>query len=135
MAIYGVVALLYPIALMGYHVFLMARGETTREYINSHKFVENERYRAFTQGSWLKNWAVVLCRPRPPTYYQFKNRYETGDQRLGEEKMTKGKRREQEEASQGMEMQSVRPAGSAGFQGPVGLRNQSAGGSERSGVV
>lgn len=121
MAIYGVVALLYPVALMGYHIFLMARGETTREYIYSHKFVKNERYRAFTQGSWLKNWVVVLCRPRPPTYYQFKNRYERGDQRLGERR---DRRKRADSASQGMEMemQDVRPA--RDFQGPATMQNE-----------
>ncbi|KAL2874651.1 Eukaryotic peptide chain release factor GTP-binding subunit [Colletotrichum sp. CLE4] len=115
MVIYGFIAFLYPAALMGYHIFLMARGETTREYINSHKFIKAERFRAFTQGSMLKNWIVVLCRPRPPTYYQFKKRYSGGDQRLGA-------LRDQKVDVQGMEMQNVRP--STGFQGPVSLRNE-----------
>ncbi|KAL0937423.1 palmitoyltransferase erf2 [Colletotrichum truncatum] len=116
MAIYGFISFLYPAALMGYHIFLMARGETTREYINSHKFIKKERFRAFTQGSILKNWIVVLCRPRTPTYYQFKKRYQGGDQRLGTF-------RDQPKSDvQGMEMQNVKP--SAGFQGPVSLRNE-----------
>jgi palmitoyltransferase ZDHHC9/14/18 len=87
LAIYGFIAALYPAALMGYHIFLMARGETTREYLNSHKFLKNERYRAFTQGSWCTNWFVVLCRARTPSYYKFKSPYVAGDQRLasGEE--------------------------------------------------
>ncbi|WYZ39372.1 hypothetical protein EsH8_III_001286 [Colletotrichum jinshuiense] len=116
MVIYGFIAFLYPAALMGYHIFLMARGETTREYINSHKFIKKERFRAFTQGSVLKNWTVVLCRPRPPTYYQFKKRYDAGDQRLG------ALRDQPKNDAQGMEMQNVRP--STGFQGPVSLRNE-----------
>jgi palmitoyltransferase ZDHHC9/14/18 len=37
----GLVGFVYPSALMGYHVFLMARGETTREFINSHKFAKH----------------------------------------------------------------------------------------------
>ncbi|OHE99789.1 DHHC zinc finger domain-containing protein [Colletotrichum orchidophilum] len=116
MVIYGFIAFMYPAALMSYHIFLMARGETTREYINSHKFIKAERFRAFTQGSILKNWIVVLCRPRPPTYYQFKKRYSGGDQRLGV-------LRDQPKGDvHGMEMQSVRP--STGFQGPVSLRNE-----------
>ncbi|KZL87889.1 palmitoyltransferase erf2 [Colletotrichum incanum] len=116
MVIYGFVAFLYPAALMGYHIFLMARGETTREYINSHKFIKKERFRAFTQGSMLKNWIVVLCRPRPPTYYQFKKKYSVGDQRLG------AFRDQPKHDARGMEMQNVRP--STGFQGPVSLRNE-----------
>ncbi|TDZ21135.1 Palmitoyltransferase ERF2 [Colletotrichum orbiculare MAFF 240422] len=116
MVIYGFISFLYPAALMGYHIFLMARGETTREYINSHKFIKKERFRAFTQGSMLKNWIVVLCRPRPPTYYQFKKRYNTGDQRLG------ALRDQPKSDNLGMEMQNVKP--STGFQGPVSLRNE-----------
>ncbi|KAK3941933.1 DHHC palmitoyltransferase-domain-containing protein, partial [Diplogelasinospora grovesii] len=119
MVIYGFVAFLYPAALMGYHVFLMARGETTREYLNSHKFLKKDRYRAFTQGSWFKNWLVVLCRPRPPTYYGFKNKYVQGDQRFGT-------RREPRKADskEGMEMQDVKQAPpQAGFLGPTSLRS------------
>ncbi|KAL2753973.1 hypothetical protein ACRALDRAFT_1062948 [Sodiomyces alcalophilus JCM 7366] len=105
MVIYGVIGFLYPAALTGYHVFLMARGETTREYINSHKFVKKERYRAFTQGSMLKNWIVVLCRPRPPSYYQFKRKYRPGDQRLGERRDARPLK-----DSQGVELHDVKPA-------------------------
>jgi palmitoyltransferase ZDHHC9/14/18 len=119
MVIYGVVGLLYPLALMGYHIFLMARGETTREYINSHKFVKTERYRAFNQRNWIKNWIVVLCRPRPPTYYKFKSKHAFGDQRLSEHRG----RRARKDATQAMEMEAVKPA-SSGFQGPVSLRSQ-----------
>ncbi|RYP53231.1 hypothetical protein DL768_001735 [Monosporascus sp. mg162] len=120
MVVYGAVGFLYPAALMGYHVFLMARGETTREFLNSHKFLKKDRYRAFTQGSWLKNWVVVLCRPRPPTYYRFKNRFEEGDQRLGERRAPQ--RAPGPRAGQEMEMQAVRPARNS-FQGPSTLRS------------
>ncbi|PKS09529.1 hypothetical protein jhhlp_004146 [Lomentospora prolificans] len=119
MVIYGILGMLYPLALLGYHIFLIARGETTREYINSHKFVKNERYRAFNQRNWIKNWIVVLCRPRPPTYYQFKSKYALGDQRLSEHRGRKARK----DATQAMEMESVKPA-SSGFQGPVSLRSQ-----------
>jgi palmitoyltransferase ZDHHC9/14/18 len=84
MVIYALLAFPYPLALMLYHLFLMGRGETTREYLNSHKFIRSERHRAFTQDNIVKNWLVVLCRPRPPTYMHFKARYEEGDQRFGE---------------------------------------------------
>jgi len=122
MVIYGFFGIMYPAALTGYHVFLMARGETTREYLNSHKFLKKDRYRAFTQASWVKNWWVVLCRPRPPTYYQFKKRYTPGDQRLGQNRR-EGKVRTREK--EGVEMTDVKrgeqnppPA----FQGPVAVR-------------
>jgi len=86
MCIYAALATPYPFALMAYHLFLMGRGETTREYLNSHKFIKSERHRAFTQGNALMNWIVVLCRPRPPTYLSFKRKYEEGDQRFGEKR-------------------------------------------------
>ncbi|KAK8073852.1 palmitoyltransferase ERF2 [Apiospora phragmitis] len=121
MFIYGIIATLYPAALMGYHLFLMARGETTREFLNSHKFLKKDRYRAFTQGSAWKNWAVVLCRPRPPTYYRFKNRHEEGDQRLGQRK-TSGNTNARVQG-QDMEMQNVKPLSSSGFEGPTSLRS------------
>nr|CAG4643036.1 EOG090X01OT [Ilyocryptus agilis] len=121
MVIYGFIAFLYPAALMGYHVFLMARGETTREYLNSHKFVKKDRYRAFTQGSWFKNWFVVLCRPRPPTYYGFKKSFGQGDQRFSTTKRAKSGGNGQHqpaknvdmggaETKEGMEMQDVQPS-------------------------
>ncbi|POR34233.1 Palmitoyltransferase [Tolypocladium paradoxum] len=118
----GFLAFLYPAALMGYHLFLMARGETTREYMNSHKFAKKERYRAFSQGSMLRNMMAVLCRPRPPTYYRFKSKYQHGDQRLGIHRRQRPRKN-----SQGLEMESVQPGSSQGLQGPVALRGQSQG--------
>ncbi|KAJ3562822.1 hypothetical protein NPX13_g8420 [Xylaria arbuscula] len=115
--IYSIIGLLYPAALTGYHLFLMARGETTREFLNSHKLLKQDRYRAFTQGSMWRNWVVVLCRPRPPTYYRFKDLYEEGDQRFGERRASHEIRKPA--ATQDVEMHSVRP-----FQGPVSLRNE-----------
>jgi palmitoyltransferase ZDHHC9/14/18 len=119
----GVLGFLYPAALMGYHFFLMARGETTREYLNSHKFVKKDRYRAFTQGSWFRNWFTVLCRPRPPTYYRFKTGYVEGDQRLGP-----SRGQVKTDSKEGLEMQNVKRQGqpTTGFQGPVALRNSAA---------
>lgn len=120
MFIYGILATPYPAALMFYHLFLMARGETTREYLNSHKFLKKDRHRPFTQGSAMKNWIVVLCRSRPPTYLDFKRKYQEGDQRFGDKRgraapMSK-------DAQGGMEMQDV-PA-SNGFQGPAALERE-----------
>ncbi|KAL6866699.1 DHHC palmitoyltransferase domain-containing protein [Trichoderma novae-zelandiae] len=122
LVILGIFSFLYPAALMGYHVFLMARGETTREFMNSHKFTKNERYRPFDQASFWRNILAVLCRPRTPSYYQFKKSYENGDQRLG-------LRRDQRPAldSRGLEMDAVKPSSQGGFQGPVALRGSSQG--------
>jgi palmitoyltransferase ZDHHC9/14/18 len=118
LVIIGFVLFSYPAALMGYHIFLMARGETTREYMNSHKFVKSERFRAFTQVNPFRNFLTILCRPRPPTYYQFKSDYHPGDQRLN--MLRHGRPRT---TSQGLEMQNVSSAGQ-GFQGPVSLRQE-----------
>lgn len=107
MFIYGLLATPYPACLWGYHLWLIARGETTREYLNSHKFVKNDRHRPFTQVRAFKNWVVVLLRPRPPTYLRFKQKYEEGDQRFG---ARRGKRQAPLAADQqggGMELQDV----------------------------
>ena len=128
MFIYGLLAFIYPAALMGYHVFLMARGETTREYLNSHKFLKKDRYRAFTQGGWFKNWFVVLCRARPPTYYRFKKTYVEGDQRLGGHRRAPHPTpppRQEVDSKEGVEMQDVKPQtqqAQSGFLGPISLR-------------
>ncbi|KEQ89094.1 zf-DHHC-domain-containing protein [Aureobasidium pullulans EXF-150] len=84
MCVYSFIILTYPLSLWGYHLFLMGRGETTREYLNSHKFQKKDRHRPFSQHSILKNWSSVFTRPRPPTYMRFRHRYAEGDQRLGE---------------------------------------------------
>lgn len=120
--IYVILATPYPAALMSYHIFLMARGETTREYLNSHNFLRKDRHRPFTQANVLMNWAMVLCRPRPPTYLNFKREHEDGDQRFGERR---GKRTAAATSgwtqAETMEMQSVKGRGT-GFQGPHSKR-------------
>ena len=82
--IYGLLATPYPACLMGYHLFLMGRGETTREYLNSHNFLKRDRHRPFDQGNIFQNWHVVLTRPRPPSYLRFKEEHIQGDPRFGE---------------------------------------------------
>ncbi|KAK5136188.1 hypothetical protein LTR08_004025 [Meristemomyces frigidus] len=81
--VYALLALPYPASLFVYHVFLLARGETTREYLNSHKFLPKDRHRPFRQRGWGGNWMAVLARPRPPSYMQFARGYVEGDGRLG----------------------------------------------------
>jgi palmitoyltransferase ZDHHC9/14/18 len=83
MVLYSILALPYPGSLFGYHLFLIARGETTREYLNSHKFLKKDRHRPFSQSDLLRNWMSVIMRPRPPTYLQFKHPYASGDARMG----------------------------------------------------
>ncbi|KAL2866042.1 palmitoyltransferase ERF2 [Aspergillus lucknowensis] len=82
MVIYGALAAPYPASLWVYHFFLVGRGETTREYLNSHKFAKADRHRPFTQGNIFRNWIAVFGRPRTSTYMQFKEYYQEGDQRL-----------------------------------------------------
>ncbi len=83
MILYSLLALPYPGSLFIYHLWLTARGETTREYLNSHKFPKKDRHRPFTQSTTLMNWVSTLLRPRPPTYMQFKRTHRPGDTRFG----------------------------------------------------
>ena len=83
MFIYGLLAFPYPFALWMYHMLLIGKGETTREYLASRRFPKAERHRPFTLGSFIKNWIAVLARPKPPTYLHFKRQYEEGDRRFG----------------------------------------------------
>ena len=107
MFVYGLLVTPYPACLWGYHLWLMARGETTREYLNSHKFLPKDRHRPFTQASILKNWIAVLLRPRPPTYLRFKHKYEEGDQRFGSRRGNRQAPPVVEHQGNGMEMQNV----------------------------
>lgn len=118
LCIYGVLGWTYPFSLGVYHLFLVGRGETTREYLNSHKFLKKDRHRPFTQGSVLKNWLAVLQRPRPPTYLHLKRPYEEGDQRFGSRRNHRTASSATEQQGGGVEMQDVRAL--EGFQGPVG---------------
>ena len=105
MVIYGALAGTYPIALTVYHLGLVGSAQTTREYLQSRRFQKKDRHRPFTQGNFIKNWWVVLFKPRPPTYLEFKEGYEEGDQRYGERKTVKrGKSGE----GGGVEMQDIR---------------------------
>ena len=83
MFIYGILAFGYPGSLWTYHLFLTGMGQTTREYLNSHKFSKNDRHLPFTQGDPIRNWIAAFGRPKPPTYLHFKEHYEEGDQRFG----------------------------------------------------
>ncbi|KAF7125203.1 hypothetical protein CNMCM5793_001312 [Aspergillus hiratsukae] len=105
MVIYGALAAPYPASLWAYHLFLVGRGETTREYLNSHKFAKADRHRPFTQGNVFRNWMSVLARPRPPTYLQFKRPYQEGDQRLSS--LKRKDRPRDVEAQADIEMQNV----------------------------
>jgi palmitoyltransferase ZDHHC9/14/18 len=80
--VYACLTTLYPMSLMVYHLFLIGRGETTRELLNSRKFAKADRHRPFNVGNPFWNYVVVLCRPRPPTYVQLKEKHHEGDQRF-----------------------------------------------------
>ncbi|KAM5442480.1 Eukaryotic peptide chain release factor GTP-binding subunit [Microsporum ferrugineum] len=106
MVIYGGLAATYPASLAVYHIFLMGRGETTREYLNSRKFKKEDRHRPFTQGDALKNLGAVLGKPRTPSYLQFKKPHIEGDQRFATYQVHK-RRTDIEAQNGGLEMQQV----------------------------
>lgn len=131
MCIYAILIIPYPASLWGYHLFLMGRGETTREYLNSHKFLPKDRHRPFSQHSILRNWASIVTRPRPPTYMRFKHGYSAGDQRLGEKRKAKARKsaEKQGEKNEDVEMKEMNgvnngstnaSTNTVGFQGPRG---------------
>lgn len=118
MVFYGLLATVYPACLWGYHLFLMARGESTREFLSSRKFAKPDRHRPFTQGSVFRNLITVLGRPKPPTYLNFQQRYQEGDQRLGSHARTRQAPLDEESRSGGMEMTPV-TGGKPHFEGPA----------------
>ncbi|KAJ4286817.1 Eukaryotic peptide chain release factor GTP-binding subunit [Kalmusia sp. IMI 367209] len=128
MCIYTVLGTPYPLSLGLYHLFLMGRGETTREYLNSHKFIKKDRHRPFTQGNIIKNLMVVLQRPKPPTYLHFKRKYEEGDQRFGPRRGKRTAPLSAEQQGGGLEMQDVRTT-AQGFQGPASRASRNEAGS------
>lgn len=133
--LYAALAFAYPASLWGYHIFLIARGETTREYLNTMKFAPKDRHRPFSQNSWARNWLAVLLRPRPPTYMQFRHRYREGDLRLGHQE-TKRERRRGQQGRYSVEMDQLpkqkekegQAGAGAGAGGSVGGGGSAAGG-------
>jgi palmitoyltransferase ZDHHC9/14/18 len=120
MFIYGLLAMPYPAALSVYHLGLVSKGETTREYLASRRFPKAERHRPFTQGSFIKNWISVLVRPKPPTYLHFKKEFEEGDQRFGARRGQGQAPLAAEAQNGGMEMKHMSTQKS--FKGPSGLK-------------
>ena len=114
--IYSALAFAYPSSLLGYHVFLIARGETTREYLNTMKFAPKDRHRPFSQNNWFRNWLTVLLRPRPPTYMQFRHQYTAGDLRLGHQE-TRKQRKKNHENRYSVEMEKLPKREGAGTGG------------------
>ncbi|KAL8826283.1 MAG: hypothetical protein Q9191_003896 [Dirinaria sp. TL-2023a] len=121
MFIYGLLATPYPACLLAYHLFLMGRGDTTREYLNALKFLKKDRHRPYNQGSFWKNWLVVLLRPRPPTYLHFKAKYEEGDQRFGPRRGKRTAPLVDQQQGGAMELQKMENS-TPGFEGPTALR-------------
>ena len=115
MFIYGIVAVIYPVSLWLYHLFLTGNGQTTREYLASRRFPKTERHRPFTRGNFVRNWISVLARPKPPTYLHFKKKYEEGDQRFGPRRGQIQAPLVPEAQNGGLEMKSVKE-----FEGPHG---------------
>ena len=121
MFIYGLLITPYPASLLVYHLFLLGRGETTREYLNAHKFLKVDRHRPFTQGNLIRNWIVALMRPRPPTYMRFKDNYIIGDQRLGPRRNNRQDRWTEVQQSGELEMRNIGRSFTS-FQGPLKIQ-------------
>ena len=119
MFLYGILAIPYPICLFVYHLFLMARGETTREYLYSHNFMRKDRHRPFDHGSLFVNLRATLLRERPPTYLRFKDEYIEGDPRFGPRRGKRDAPLASEQQGGGIEMHKL-SENSASFQGPTG---------------
>ncbi|KIW34758.1 uncharacterized protein PV07_01516 [Cladophialophora immunda] len=119
MFIYGLLGFAYPFALWMYHLLLVGKGETTREYLASRRFPKAERHRPFTQGNFIKNWISVLARPKPPTYLHFKKRYEEGDQRFGIRRGDRQGKLGNQVQNGEMEMKPVQGSQKT-FEGPAG---------------
>ncbi|KAF2839029.1 hypothetical protein M501DRAFT_1003573 [Patellaria atrata CBS 101060] len=119
MFIYSILLSWYPASLTGYHLYLVSRAETTREYLNSQKLSKKDRHRPFMQANILKNLIVVLLRPRSPTFLRFKHKYEEGDQRFGPRRGKRAAPLQPEHQNGGVEMQDVSAVGATpSFQGP-----------------
>ncbi|KAF2724674.1 zf-DHHC-domain-containing protein [Polychaeton citri CBS 116435] len=102
LAIYAFIAAAYPVLLLGYHLFLLSRGETTKEFLTSQKFRPEDRHRPWAQRTWYTSLAQTLMRPRPPEALRFKALYRDGDQRFG---LTVTRKERRKRAVSGMEMQ------------------------------
>lgn len=57
LAIYSLVALVYPLLLLLFHLFLTVQNLTTREYLNYVRS-ENEFVNVYDTGSWYKNMYI-----------------------------------------------------------------------------
>lgn len=115
MFLYGLLAFSYPTALWIYHCFLIIRGQTTREYLNSKKFPKKDRHRPFKLAAWWRNMVVALFRPRSPSFMELKKPYNEGDQRFGDRRGWSRKSAPSQSANGGVEMQHLGPA-PGGFQ-------------------
>ncbi|TVY88954.1 Palmitoyltransferase [Lachnellula willkommii] len=115
MVIYAILFTPYPASLWVYHLFLMGRGETTQRSLPS-----------FYARQSFEELACGTLSPRPPTYLNFKHRYEEGDQRFGEKRGKRTTPAKEEFQGKGvgeetaMEMGNV--TGERGFQGPSAVR-------------
>ncbi|KZZ86672.1 Zinc finger, DHHC-type, palmitoyltransferase [Ascosphaera apis ARSEF 7405] len=104
LVIYAIVIGMYPVTLTSYHIYLMARGETTKEHLNATRLAKQDRHRPYSQNSFWRNIVSVICRPKPPTYMQFKKPYVEGDQRLAskrrKQRITEQKTRDSQQYQQ-----------------------------------
>ena len=108
MFVYGVFLTPYPACLMGYHIFLTGRGETTREYLNSQNLIKRDRHRPFDLKNVFRNWMVTFLKPKPPTNLRFKDKYIEGDPRFGPRKGKLQAPLTEEQKGGGVEMRYIK---------------------------
>ncbi|KAK9260028.1 DHHC palmitoyltransferase-domain-containing protein [Lipomyces tetrasporus] len=68
LAIYAALGSIYPTSLGLYHIFLMSRGENTREFLRNRHVNKLERRRPYDTRIIRRNILYVLCSPRRMSY-------------------------------------------------------------------
>lgn len=79
--VYLHMAMLYPLLLLIYHIYLCCRGETTREYLRSFKSKQIKTY-PFSLNSIIKNFVYGVGKPRGWSYVRPRDKYNRGDMRF-----------------------------------------------------
>ncbi len=85
LAIYAIIAGLYPLALLIYHLFLNFMGQTAHEWLRSSRSQSQTKqvnYRPFDEGKLWKNYIKGLCRPKGVNFLQPRQYYIEGDRRF-----------------------------------------------------
>jgi len=79
-AIYGNLAIWYPLLLLGYHIWFISTQQTTREFLRSLKTKGSSN--PYTLNNIVLNILTSLCRPRGYSFISPRGEYEPGDRRF-----------------------------------------------------